>query len=271
MLDKVQLAARQNVWLSSVHVLPSSWLPSHNDPSVIAPWSEAFSIMGPRLALLSVRRGIRDDGSTSAGARDTAVRPVRARVLGDLGWHSTALHSAITGSLGRLPSPGESDPSEEGSEAALVRVESVHCDRLSFSLARAVIRANANGPSQSRARVASIMSPAHAPRTGSAADAAGLKKTLDKVCREAVRDGIDPCDTSLSLVSNGSDDLLECDPHPDDDADDADDDDDVTIRLLVCVDTCTSRLSLQQMASQLQQVGFVSFLKSHITCHVYAS
>lgn len=232
---KVQLASQQNVWLSSEKVLPRNWLPSYHDPAIITPWREALSSLGLHLALSKSR---------------TAPTPLHICILGGLGWHALTLHDGIIHALGSQSSE-HGHVTDGGSLVPLACVESIYHDRLSFALAQALIRANMTGSSQRLAEVTVSMMPSPAETAvgpgGTGGDAVDLK-ILDEICqRAAVYDGVMPQVTrgpSNQVVADGG-----CAASSREEAAD------ILLHALVCVDACSSRLSLQQLASQLWQVG----------------
>lgn len=235
---KVRVAAGQNVWLSSEKCLPRDWLPAHNDPAYLGPWSSALEQLSQQL-LARIR------------SQDTAAaspRKARACLLGGLGWHAVKLHDAIA-CRGKQVAvlAGSSPPDVDLSECSQrgFSVQSLHLDWLSLALALAVIHTNV-APGRAWRSCSAALAEAAASSSSSSNMDAVEQALLGQVCQRATEGWLQELRSSEQpLDLRGSNAPL---PPPEDAGSDA-------IELLVCVDACSSRMSLQQLASQLWQVG----------------
>ena len=245
---KVRVAAKQNVWLSSEKCLPRDWLPAHNDPAYLGPWSSALE----QLSLLLLAR---------SHPLDTAIATpgeARACLLGGLGWHAVKLHDAMFQLQLQQEALAASSPPELTSSAYGLRgfsVQSLHLDQLSLALANAMIRTNVD-PGPAGLSFSAALAEAAA---CSSSDMDAVEQALvDQVCRRAADGWLQELrgkDQASGL--GGSSAPISSSESPGGDA----------IGLLVCVDACSSRLSLQQLASQLWQVGALEHSVAHPAPH----
>ena len=263
---RVITAAEQNMWLSSEKVLQRDWLPALHDWGVLQPWDVALRYVVQNLHLGDIQI--------------PTVRPIRISILGGIGWHAVRAVELLT------KADGLRDVLPCGSEVALaVEVESVLHDRLTLALAQSVIAhwqrltvlpEAKNGGAVQPAGDTAASAPLSRPKpgtisrvdlsaslfpawSGSKGNEVCSDDTVEIAMLEAVaqrateawvaeslmgRESFEP--TVPLAAERSSDPHLTASPSPSASG---------GISVLLCVDACSSRLSLQQLASQLWQVS----------------